>query len=1113
MGCLMLRGLICAVLAFVTPSAGAADWPMFGRDDTRNAVSPEKDPPLDWEILLPDNVESAERNVKWKAKLGSTTFGSPIVSGGIVWVCSNNEGRRDPAFVKDASCLLAFDERDGSFLWQHLTPRHPGGRAHDWPLSSVASPPLVEGHRLWFITNRWEVVCLDIDPLLRRTGTPRELWKLDLQKDLGVFGRSPSMSFNLRCAIASRDGLIYLTTGNGVDDTYKNVPAPDAPGLVCLKKDTGKLVWSDNSSGKRIRETECASPLVVDVNGRVQVIVPQADGWMRAFDAKTGELIWWFHLNPKAFVPHNRNTVMAAPVWHEGRVYVATGQNATNGEGPGVLWCINPTKTGDVSEELDDGPLPDQTERTRGARRGKPNPNSAVVWSYKSHGLPDKRGRLKRAQRMGRAMGSVTAADGLVVAADYDGYVRCLDARTGEFLWVHDLEAQTYASPLVCDGKVFVTDEDGDVHILALAREPRQLAVREFGQSITTSPVYANGALYIATHDTLYAIGQERPVDPPGAAAAPAEAAAKKWDGKWPQWRGPGRTNISTDTGLMREWPEGGPPLLWKAEGLGEGVPSVAVAAGRVYTLGYRDGGEFLTAWDAASGAKLWACRTGPAVEEMQSMRWLSQRTPTVDGDRVYTVSARGVLACVGIPDGVVRWRKDYAADFGGKAASWGYCDYPLVDGDRLICTPGGKDAAVVALDKTTGELLWKCALPDVDRSTYSAAVRANIGGVPQYVQQFHHGVVGIGVDGRPLWHYAGIDARMGNVHTAIPRGDEVFCSGGWNAGGTLLKLTRDGAQFSAEPRYAATNGRAFEAWLGNSSWIGDHVYTNAAFCLNATTGKLAWHDRIGSRITMVVADERLYYRLEDGTIVMAEVNPKEFVRRGEFQPPRAKTHEPAWSSPVIAGGRLYLRDRDQLLCYDLRGDRTHPFPALPPDRVAATALRPAPVADDDEPDRRPGRDAIFVPTPQDVVERMLEVAKVAKDDVVYDLGCGDGRIVVTAAAKYGCKAVGYDTDPECVRLSERNVRERSVSELVMIERKDVFEVDLSGASVVTLYMGHDVNRRLVPQLEKLKPGARIVSHMFDIKGWEPDETVEMVSSEDDTKHVIYLWTMPLTKR
>ena len=589
--------------------------------------------------------------------------------------------------------------------------------------------------------------------------------------------------------------------------------------------------------------------------------------------------------------------------------------------------------------------------------------------------------------------------------------------------------------------------------------------------------------------------------------------------GDWPQWRGPDRTNVSRETGLLQRWPAGGPPLLWRVSGLGEGVPPAAVSRGQVYTLGYRDGDELLTAWDAATGAELWQARVGRAVAEQRQMRWLSQRTPTVDGDRVYVVTARGELVCLSTEGGAERWRKDYTKDFGGRAGDWGYCDFPLVDGGRLVCTPGGTEALVVALDKVTGEVVWRCAAPErFERATYSALVAADIAGVRQYVQQFSRGAVGVGTDGRVLWQYTGTPARSGNVHTALVRGDDVLFSAGWGGGGALGTVRRDGEVFTVVERHRVRDRRLFPSWLGNSSLVGDHVYTNSSACIELATGQVAWSAGLGLQTTVTVADGRLYFRLTDGTVVLAEVDPAKFAEAGRFLPPRA-TREPAWTTPVVAGGRLYLRDQDELLCYDVRRDGSgrpssslEVRPGPPVSRATATTARGAATRPGGDA-AGPGRDAIFVPTPQDVVEKMLVLARVGRGDVVYDLGCGDGRVVVTAAARHGCRAVGVDIDPECVRLSRENAAKAGVSGAVRIEHKDLFEVDLAEASVVTLYLGRDVNRRLVPQLGKLKPGARVVGHQFDLDGFVPNEVVEVKSAEDGATHTLYLWTAPLKKK
>jgi outer membrane protein assembly factor BamB len=567
-----------------------------------------------------------------------------------------------------------------------------------------------------------------------------------------------------------------------------------------------------------------------------------------------------------------------------------------------------------------------------------------------------------------------------------------------------------------------------------------------------------------------------------------AAAAAAGTAADWPQWRGPDRSNVSAETGLLAEWPAGGPPLLWAAKGLGEGVPSVAVAGGKVFTLGYRDDTEYVTAVGEADGKVLWSTPIGPAVKELPSMRWLSQRAPTVDGDRVYGFSVRGILVCLSTADGKERWRKNYVTDFGGKPGGWGYCDYPLVDGDRLICTPGVAAAALVALDKKTGELAWKCPVSTSPRGTYSAAVVAEIAGTRQYVQQLETGVVGVSTDGRLLWTYPNFGGSLGNVHTALVRGDEVFVSCGWNVGAALLKVAKDGDRFAVAEVWRSKEPK-FDAWIGSPVRIGDYVHASNRFAVEWKTGKVVASPAPlapTGRVTMTAAGGRLIHRTGNGVVTLAGVAADgTYAAKGELKEGRV-SKEPAWTTPVVANGRLYLRDQDELRCYDLRAN-------------AGGAKRRPP-------------DVIFVPTPQDVVEKMLDLAKVAKADVVADLGCGDGRIVVTAAKTYGCKAVGYDLDPECVKLSRAAVEKAGVGKLVRVEEADVLEADLTGVTVITLYVGVALNAKLVPRVEKLPAGARVVSHQFPIPGLKPDRVVRVTSAEDGVERPVYLYTVPFTR-
>ncbi len=655
-------------------AALADDWPMFGRDATRNGVSPEKGAPLHWTVDLTSDggAIGSGQNIKWSVKLGSMTVGDPVVADGIVWVGTNNDERRDPrgTYKSDASVLLALRESDGKLLYRYESPRLRGSRFQDWPGSSLACSPLIEGDRVWFTTNRCETVCLDVGALRRGHGKPQLLWKVDMVEELGVFPRSAAMHFSHLCSVASFEDFIYVITNNGVSRDFRTVPAPDAPSVVCFAKYTGKVVWMDASPGENLLLSQWSSALVANIDGRPQVIAPQGDGWLRSFDARTGKLIWEFDSNPKSakWAPSGRGTrndLPATPVFYENRVYIGNGSHPEAGGGPAWLYCLDPTKQGDISLELPAGPS-----------QGKPNPNSGVVWRYGGK------------ETFNRTVANVTIHDGLLIAADLYGLVHCLDAKTGQPYWVHETESGLFGSPLIVDGKVYLGDEDGQVWIFALARQKKVLAKIDMGSTIYCSPIFANGVLYVATRTRLFAIAGD----------------AKK------------------------------------------------------------------------------------------------ERTDPIDAS--------------------------------------------------------------------------------------SVSIRQ-------------------------------------------PRG----------------------------PR------------------------------------------------------------------------------------------------------------------------------------------------------------AAYTPTPRDVVETMLKLAKVTEDDVVYDLGSGDGRIVIAAAQKYGCKAVGYEIDAELVTDSKKSVEAKKLEHLVTIERHDLFDVDLAPATVVTLYLLPRMNEKLIPQLAKLKSGSRIVAHEFPIPGVKPVRVLEVESVEDLTKRSVFLYRTPLEKQ
>lgn len=392
----------------------------------------------------------------------------------------------------------------------------------------------------------------------------------------------------------------------------------------------------------------------------------------------------------------------------------------------------------------------------------------------------------------------------------------------------------------------------------------------------------------------------------------------------WPAWRGPNRDAISPETGLLGEWTEEGPPLLWQAEGLGKGYASISIAAGRIYTMGQRQKACYLTGLDLKDGSELWATEVGKGSPNC---------TPTVDGNLVYALSRDGELLCAKADSGEVVWRKSYSGDFGGRMMSgWGYSESPLVDGDWLICTPGAQDAMLAALDKKTGEVVWKAAMPeDVGKSgrdgaAYSSPVISHGAGVKQYVQLVGRGVIGVrAADGQTLWSYNQVANGTANIPTPIVKDDYVFCSTGYGTGAALLKLVKSGDGVDAEEVYFIP-GNKLQNHHGGMILLGDYIYMgnkhNNGFpvCIKMLTGEIVWEPGRGpgsGSAAILYADGNLYFRYEDGTMALIGAQPDEYRLKGHFK--LASINGKSWPHPVIAGGKLYLRDQDVLMCYDVR--------------------------------------------------------------------------------------------------------------------------------------------------------------------------------------------------
>jgi len=390
----------------------------------------------------------------------------------------------------------------------------------------------------------------------------------------------------------------------------------------------------------------------------------------------------------------------------------------------------------------------------------------------------------------------------------------------------------------------------------------------------------------------------------------------------WPQWRGPNRDGKSADTGLLQQWPADGPKLAWKATGLGKGYAGASQVGNRLFTMGDREEAGFVIALNAADGKSLWSAKVGQVgAPDAPGWSYPGPRcTPTVDGDLVFAVDAWGELACVSVADGKEQWRKSFSKDFGGKPPTWGYSESPLVDGGLVVVTPGGKKGAMVALDKKTGELRWQ-SVDFTDDAYYSSIVPAEIGGARQYVQLTAASVVGISPkDGTVLWKAP----RRGNVAvipTPIVAGNEVYVTSGYGAGCNLFKISASDGKFTAEQVYA---NKAMVNHHGGVVKVGDCLYGYSEgkgfTCQNFKTGEAAWAEKEKLKKGCVsYADGMLYFREEDtGTMILLEASSSGYSEKGRFkQPDRAQ--EKAWPHPTIANGKLYVRDQDMLLCYDVK--------------------------------------------------------------------------------------------------------------------------------------------------------------------------------------------------
>ncbi len=381
----------------------------------------------------------------------------------------------------------------------------------------------------------------------------------------------------------------------------------------------------------------------------------------------------------------------------------------------------------------------------------------------------------------------------------------------------------------------------------------------------------------------------------------------------WPQWRGPDRDGVSKETGLLQQWPAGGPKQAWIAKGLGEGYSSIAVVGNRLYTQGQQANEQFVMAIDTATGKQAWKTTVSRGA---QSDRGNGPRgTPTVDGKRVYAIAAEGVLVCLDAETGKRVWSADFGRNFGGRTPQWLYSESPLVDGENVIVVPGGSGAGIVALNKETGAVVWKS---QSDAAGYSSAMPFDAGGIRGVTVLTARAAVGLNAkNGELLWRYDRVANRTANIATPIVSRGHVFLSTDYGTGCALLKLTAEGGSVRASEVYF---NREMRNHYTTSVLVGDTLYgfsSQILTAMNFLTGQVKWRDRSVGKGNCMYADQRLYCMGEQGAVGLIEPSPEAYKEISRFQIP-AGAH-PTWTPPVVANGRLYLREQDNLYAFDIR--------------------------------------------------------------------------------------------------------------------------------------------------------------------------------------------------
>ncbi|MEE2792270.1 MAG: PQQ-binding-like beta-propeller repeat protein [Acidobacteriota bacterium] len=471
------------VMGFRVTAEAQEEVAMFGNTPSRNMVSGETGVPESWD------PRSGE-NILWTQPVGSQAYGGPTVANGKVYVGTNNEGVRNPAYDGDKGVLMAFDATTGDFAWQMVHDKLSAGRVNDWPLQGVCSTAFVEGDRVWYVSNQAHVVCLDANgladgntgPFTDETGIgPTDgdiIWSYDMIGELDVFPHNLATGSPLIVG-----DTLYTVTSNGVDEGHVNIPSPFSPHIIALDKNTGELLWENTDVAEGVLHGSWTNPAYAEIDGRAQVIVAGGNGIVYSLDADTGETIWQFDCNPEDSEwilggRGTRNNILSTPVVYDNKVYVGVGQDPEHGEAPGHFFAIDATGTGDVTD-------------------------THKVWS-------------RDGDDFYRTMSTAAIADGILYISSLSGFLHALDPTTGEEFWTYDAFAAVWGSPFVVDGKVLLGDEDGDIAVLRAGKEMELLGEINMGASVYSTPVVRDGVMYLLTRNRLWAVKDGAQSEPLG---------------------------------------------------------------------------------------------------------------------------------------------------------------------------------------------------------------------------------------------------------------------------------------------------------------------------------------------------------------------------------------------------------------------------------------------------------------------------------------------------------------------------------------------------------------------------------------------------------------------